>query len=185
MSKVINIFIFFIVVLLFLNKQIISHVLLYGFSKWVDREIVVDKFQINYKKSLIIINGAKIKNLDEFYYDNFAESEKIILNYNFKSLFSNLIIINSLIIENPRFYLEFVEKPTTELSPYKTQEMYDDNIGKVEKIIKSRPYKIWPKKDIDINFLILKVKMNGSKVFIQTSFSPISTRIDLSDILAS
>ena len=63
--------------------------------------------------------------------------------------------------------------------------MYDDNIGKVEKIIKSRPYKIWPKKDKDINFLILKVKMNGSKVFIQTSFSPISTRIDLSDILAS
>ena len=86
MSKVINIFIFFIVVLLVLNKQIISHVLLYGFSKWVDREIVVDKFQINYKKSLIIINGAKIKNLDEFYYDNLVEIQKVILRYNFKSL---------------------------------------------------------------------------------------------------
>ena len=63
MSKAIKIFIFFIVVLLVFNKQIISHTLLYGFSKWIDREIAVDKFRINYKQNLIIINGAKIKNL--------------------------------------------------------------------------------------------------------------------------
>ena len=185
MSKVIKIFIFFIVILLVLNKQIISHVLLYGFSKWIDREIAVDKFRINYKQNLIIINGAKIKNLNEFYYDNIVESEEIILNYNFKSLFSNLIIINSLIIKNPIFFLEFIEKSTTEFSPYKIQEMYDDNIGGVKKIIKSKPYKIWPTKDKDINFLILKVKINGAKVLIKTFFSPTPTNIDLSNIYHS
>ena len=185
MSKVIKILIFFIVVLLVLNKQIISHVLLYGFSKWIDREIVVDKFRINYKQNLIIINGAKIKNSNEFYYDNIVESEEIILNYNFKSLFSNLIIINSLIIENPIFFFEFLEKPTTEFSPYKIQEMYDDNVGGVNKIIKSKPYKIWPTKDKDINFLILKVKINGAKVLIKTFFSPTPTNINLSNIFST
>lgn len=185
MSKAIKIFIFFIVVLLIFNKQIISHTLLYAFSKWVDREITVDKFQINYKQSLIIISNAKIKNPNEFYYDNFVESEKIILNYNFKSLFSDLIIINNLIIENPKFFLEIVEKPSIELSPYKIQEMYKDNVGGVKKIIKSTPSKIWPKKDKDINFLILKAKIKEAKAFLKTSFSPTTTKINLSNIYFS
>ena len=104
------------------------------------------------------------------------------LNYNFKSLFSDLIIINNLIIENPKFFLEIVEKPSIELSPYKIQEIYDDNIGEAKKIIKSEPCKIWPKKDKDTNFLILDVKINGAKAFIKTSFTPNHTKIDFSNI---
>ena len=111
---------------LIFNKQIISQVLLYSFSKWTNREITVDKFKLNFHQSSIIISGVKIKNLNEFYYDNFVEFEKIILDYNFKSLFSNLIIINNLVIENPKFFLEVIEKPSTELSPFNVQKMYDD-----------------------------------------------------------
>ena len=66
MLKIIKIFIFLIVVLLIFNKQIISQVLLYSFSKWVDREIVVDKFKINYARSMLIITGAKVKNLNRY-----------------------------------------------------------------------------------------------------------------------
>ena len=84
--------------------------MLYSFSKWTDREITVDKLQINYNQKLIIINGLKIKNSNEFYYDNVFESEKISLNYNLQSLFTNLIIINNLIIKNSKFFLELVEK---------------------------------------------------------------------------
>ena len=185
MLKASKIFIFILVVLLVFNKKIISHTLLYAFSIWVDRDVAVDKFQINYKENTIIINGAKIKNANEFYYDNFVESEKVILSYNFKSLFSHLIIINNLTVENPKFYLEFVEEPSMELSPYKIQEMYDDNIGGVKKIVKSRPKKVWPKKDKDINFVILKVKINEAKAFIKTPFSPVPTKIDLSNIYSS
>ena len=185
MSKVIKIFIFLIVVLLVFNKQVISHTLLYGFSKWIDREIIVDKLQINYNQNSITINGAKIKNPSGFYYDNFIELEKIILSYNFKSLFSDLIIINNVIVENPKFFLEVIEQPSVELSPYKKQKMYNDNIGGVKKIIKTTPSKIWPKKDKDTNFLILKVKINRAKALIKTPFSPIVTKIDLSNIYYS
>ena len=132
-----------------------------------------------------MINDIKIKNPNKFYYNNFLESEKIILNYNFKSLFSNLIIINNLIVENPKFFLEVIEKPSVELSPFNLQQIYDDNVGGVKKIIKSIPRKIWNKKDKDINFLILKVKINGAIAFIKTPFSPIPTKIDLSDIYYS
>ena len=101
------------------------------------------------------------------------------------SFLSNLIIINDLIVENPNFFLEVIEKTPVELSPFKTQEVYDDNVGGVEKIIKSRPRKIWKKKDKDTNFLILKVKLNEVKAFIKTPFSPIPTKIDLSNIYYS
>lgn len=182
MSKVTKIFVFFVIVVLVFNKQIVSNVLLYSFSKWIDREIEVDKFQLSYHQNLMIINAVKIKNSNEFYYDNFVELEKIILSYNFKSLFSNLIIINNLIVENPKFFLEVIEKPSTELSPFNVQKMYDDNIGAVNKIVKNRPGKIWPKKNKDTNFIILEVKINGAKAFMKTSFSPNTTKIDLSNI---
>ena len=182
MLKVTKIFIFFIIVLLVFNKQIVSNVSLYFFSKWIDRKIVVDKFKINYKKGSIIINDIKIKNSNEFYYNNFLESEKIILSYNFKSLFSNLIIINHLIVEKPKFFLELIEKPSIELSPFNTQKMYDDNVGGVNKIVKTRPSKIWPTKDTDINFLILDVKINEAQAFIKTSFHTNPTKINLSNI---
>ena len=170
MLKVIKIFIFFIIVLFVFNKQIISHASLYFFSKWIDREITVNKIQINYNKNLIIISDAKIKNPNGFYYKNFIEFEKIILNYNLKSLFSNLIIINNLTLENPKFFFEITEKSSAELSPNKTQKIYDDNIGAAKKIITSQPRKIWPKKDKDTNFLILKIKINGAKAFITNVF---------------
>ena len=182
MSKTIKIFIFLIIVLLIFNKQIISQTLLYAFSKWADREVLVDKFEINYSKNLVIINGVKIINPEEFYYDNFIESEKVTLRYNFKSLLSNLIIIDNLTVENPKFFLEIIKKSSTELSPNKEQEIYEDNIGAVKKIIKSEPRKIWPKKKKDTNFLILEVKMNGAKAFIKTPLLPKSTNINLSDI---
>ena len=164
------------------NKQIVSNVSLYFFSKWIDRKIVVDKFQINYKEGSIIINDIKIKNSNEFYYNNFLESEKIILSYNFKSLFSNLIIINHLIVEKPKFFLELIEKPSIELSPFKIQKIYEDNVGGVNKIVKTKPSKIWATKDKDTNFLILDVKINEAQVFIKTSFHTNPTKINLSNI---
>ena len=175
MSKTIKIFILLIVVVLVFNKQIISYALIYGFSKWTRHEITLDKLQINYIQSLITINGLKIKNPNEFYYDNIFESEKIILSYNPQSLLTNLITYNNLIIENPKFFVELIEE-----SP----KVYDDNISVAKKYIKNTPDKIWPDKDKkkDINFLILKTEIKGAKVSIKTSHLSTPTKIDLSDM---
>ena len=104
MSKAIKIFILLIVVALVFNKQLITYYYSYKFSKWIERQFVVDKFYIDYPNS-IVVSGIKIKNSNPFYYEYILESEKIALNFDLKSLlFSNLIIINNLIVENPKFF---------------------------------------------------------------------------------
>ena len=77
------------------------------------------------------------------------------------------------------FFLELIENLSkSEDSPI----TYDDNIGVAKKITENTPDKIWPDKKKDINFLISKAKIIGAKTFIKTSFLPIPTEIDLSDM---
>ena len=179
MSKAIKIFILLIVVALVFNKQLITYYYSYKFSKWIERQFVVDKFYIDYPNS-IVVSGIKIKNSNPFYYEYILESEKIALNFDLKSLlFSNLIIINNLIVENPKFFLEIVEN----LSKNEDSEtIYDDNIGLAKKITENTPDKIWPVKKKDINFLILKTKISGAKAFIKISSITKPTKIKLSDM---
>ena len=179
---VVKIFILLIVVVLVFNKQLVSYYYSYKFSKWIERQFVVDKFYIDYPNS-IVVSGIKIKNPNQFYYDYIIESEKITLSFDLKSLlFGNLVIINNLTVENPKFFLEIIENsPKIEGSPI----TYDDNIGLAKKISENVPDKTWPEKKKDINFLILKTKINGAKVFIKTSFLPNHDQVDLSDMYFS
>ena len=185
MSKAIKIFILLIVVALVFNKQLITYYYSYKFSKWIERQFVVDQFYIDYPNS-IVVSGIKIKNSNPFYYEYILESEKIALNFDLKSLlFSNLIIINNLIVENPKFFLEIVEineNSSKNEGSSITPITYGDNIGLAKKIAENTPDKIWPDKKKDINFLILKAKIIGAKTFIKTSSLPIPTEIDLSDM---
>ena len=144
MKKLYLTLIFLIFIILIFNKQIIKHVFLYGFAKWIDRQITVDRLDIYYDQALIVVHGLKVKNSKKFYYDNLLKVEKITLNIDKKSFFSNLIIIENLIIENPEFFLEIIKK---------THTVYNDNIGLASKITENKPDKIWPKKILDITFL--------------------------------
>ena len=185
MSKAIKIFILLIVVALVFNKQLITYYYSYKFSKWIERQYVFDKFYIDYPNS-IVVSGIKIKNSNPFYYEYILESEKIALNFDLKSLlFSNLIIINNLIVENPKFFLEIVEineNSSKNEGSSITPITYDDNIGLAKKITENTPDKIWPDKKKDINFLILKTKISGAKTFIKISSLTTPTEIKLSDM---
>ena len=185
MSKAIKIFILLIVVALVFNKQLITYYYSYKFSKWIERQFVVDKIYIDYPNS-IVVSGIKIKNPNPFYYEYILESEKIALNFDLKSLlFSNLIIINNLIVENPKFFLEIVEineNSSKNEDSSITPITYDDNIGLAKKITENTPDKIWPDKKKDINFLILKTKISGAKAFIKISSLTTPTKIKLSDM---
>ena len=185
MSKAIKIFILLIVVALVFNKQLITYYYSYKFSKWIERQFVVDKFYIDYPNS-IVVSGIKIKNSNPFYYEYIFESEKIVLNFDLKSLlFSNLIIINNLIVENPKFFLEIVEinkNSSKNEGSSITPITYGDNIGLAKKIAENTPDKIWPDKKKDINFLILKTKISGAKAFIKISSLTTPTKIKLSDM---
>ena len=182
MSKIIKIFIFFVVILFVFNKQIISYSSLYFFSKMIEREVEASNFEINYSKNQIKVNNLKILNPKEFHYSNILEIKELILNYDLNSLFSNLIIINNLFVENTNLFIEIIEKDSEQLSPEKKQDMYVDNIDTVDKIIKYKHPKIWPKKKKDTNFLILDFEMDNIQTFIKTSLAPSPTIVKLPNI---
>ena len=179
MSKAIKIFILLIVVVLVFNKQLIIYYYSYKFSKWIERQFIYDKFNIDYP-STITVSEIKVINPNPIYYDYILESDKITISFDLKSLlFSNLIIINNLTIESPKFFLEIIENPSKSNDSKIT---YNDNIGVADKITQNLPDKIWPKKKKDINFLILKSNISDGRAFIKVSSIENSFEIFMSDM---
>ena len=182
MLKVIKFFFLLFVLILIFNKQLISYYFSYKFSKWTERELVFDKFDIDYPNK-IEISGIKLKNSKNLFYDNIFESDKVTLIFDLNSLFfSNLIIVQSLIIKNPRFFLDIYENNKTKQNDNNSSKTYEDNIGLAKKINEDSPDKIWPEKKRDINFLILKSKITGAKAFIKVSSFPLPSEVKLSNM---
>ena len=182
MLKVIKFFFLLFVLILIFNKQLISYYFSYKFSKWTERELVFDKFDIDYPNK-IEISGIKLKNSKNLFYDNIFESDKVTLIFDLNSFFfSNLIIVQNLTIENPRFFLDIFEKNKAKLDNTNSSKIYEDNIGLAKKINENSPDKIWPKKRRDINFLILKAEITGAKAFIKVSTLPIPSEVKLSNM---
>ena len=164
MKKISIILILIIANIIFFNKKIVEIYFLYKFSNWVEKKVTFDKFNIDYPDS-ITISGLKIINLNPVYYEFIFEAEKIDINFNLKTLlFDNLIIINHLRIEKPKFFLELIEKQTKS-----KVSIFEDNIGLAKKINENLPNKIWPTKPNDVNFLILKSNIHDGKAYIKVS----------------
>ena len=182
MLKVIKLFFLLFVLILIFNKQLISYYYSYKFSKWTERELVFDKFDIDYPNK-IEISGIKLKNSKNLFYDNIFESDKVTIVFELNSLFfSNLIIVQSLKIESPRFFLDIFENNKTKIDNTNSSKIFEDNIGLAKKINENSPDKIWPKKRRDINFLILKAEITGAKAFIKVSTLPIPSEVKLSNM---
>ena len=183
MKKLIVIFILLIFTIIVFNKQLISKYYSYKFSKWVERKVVFDRFEIKYP-NLVSVTGIKILNSNSTYYKNVFEAQKIDINFNLKSLlFDELIVINDLRIERPKIFLEIIEKnPKLDKSIENTEITYEDNIGIAKKITENLPDKIWPEKKKDINFVILKSNISEGRAFIKVSSIENSFEIFMSDM---
>ena len=174
MKKLLGIVILGFLLVIF-NKVIFSKIIIFSLSKWVEREIFVSKIDINYSKKEIVFNLIEIRNIDKFYYKNIFEADKIKIQYNFKSLFTNLVKIDYLIFSNSRFFLEFDNQINENI-------IADDNIEVVKKLDSNYIAVTYPIKKRDKNFLILQTELKNSKVFIKTSSSPKKIEINLSDM---
>ena len=95
MKKLLGIVVLGFLLVIF-NKVIFSQIIIFSVSKWVEREIFVSKIDINYSKREIVFNLIEIRNMDKFYYKNIFEADKIKIQYNFKSIFTNLFNANAL-----------------------------------------------------------------------------------------
>ena len=185
MSKFFNIFLLSILVIFIFNKKIISYYYTKKFSSWVEKPVKIDR--INFKYSgFVEIKDIRILDLNQNYYQNIFEAEKISFNFDVKSLISELIIINNLNITNPQFYLDvkILDKKRENIDNNK-ETSYEDNLGLAQKLNEKTPDKIWPKKDKDINFIIRKAVLSGATAGIKVSSITDPAKIDFSEMMFS
>ena len=183
MKKFILISILTILTLVIFNNYIISKYFVYKFSKWVERDIRFDDFNIKYPNK-ILIKGLKIINSNPTYYENILRSDTIYLDFNLKSLlFDDLVIVNHLSIKKPKLFLEIIEKKIKKSEINEDNKtVYEDNIGIAKKISENLPDKEWPPKKKDTNFIIMEAKILDGKTYIKSSSLPDFFEIKISDM---
>ena len=152
MKKISFFFVFFFL-LLISNKLLLSNLAIFSFEKWIDKNITVKNFSISYQKNEILVNDIIVhdrQNLNE----NIFTAEKILINFKPSSLFTKLIIIENIEIEKPILNLKFD-------IANKNNNLIKDNIGVYKSIEQKESPKIYPKKIVDINFLIENLNLES------------------------
>ena len=179
MNKILYILIIIGLCLLILPNLIISQYINYKFSNWLSRDLDISHIKFSFPNK-ILIEDISIKN-DNFYkYVNTFEADKIYIDLNLKSyFFDNLKIVNQIIFVNPILYLEIIEKKNIDNND---NVYYTDNLGIADKISQNIPDKVWPKKKIDKNFVILKANIKNIKTFILSSSLKNEFKFNLNDM---
>ena len=165
--------------LIIFNKAIISQLIIFATSKLTDRNISIETIDIDYLKKQIILNSVKIESTNKIYYKNIFEVDKIKIKYNFKSLFSDMIIIDHLIFYNSKIFLDMDIDINNDNND---NVIVDDSLQEVKKQEESYKPKIYPIKKKDINFLILKFQTYDNRGFIKTSNKSNEIEINLSNM---
>ena len=181
MIKVINtivkkklIFVGTLIFILFINKIILSKLVIFALERWIDKEIIVSDFNIFYKKKEISINNIIIRNKDNLM-ENVFTAENITINLKPNTLFTKLIIIDTIKFKNPILNLKF------NISN-KNDKLLEDNLGISENLKRKNNPKIYPKKIVDINFLILNSSLEELKINVKRSDKSIIETVILSNM---
>ena len=170
-------FIILIIVLsIFISNNLIKQITVFSLSKWTEQKVNIEAVKLNLSENKIIIKKLVIKNkTDELYFENLFVVKKIIINFKFKSIFNNPVIIDNVLFENPKYYLELFYDPENDI-------IKNDNIGLVENIISNDKSLTYKKKKIDLNFLISKIVIKKPFVTLKSSTDPKEINIGLSEM---
>ena len=178
MKKKIFFFIILITVLIiFFNKKILTYFLVKNISLWTEYQAELAISNFDYIEGILEISKVKIKNKNNFFYKNVFESNKVIIDFSYRSLFSNLVIINKLILIEPKIYFE-IKNIDNNLNKKK----YIDNLNLTETSLKKKSPKIYPKKTKDKNFIISSFFTKNSIAFIKYPDNEKKLKINLSEM---
>ena len=178
MSKLIKGLLILLLVIFLFNKNILSFLFVKKFESWVERQVKIEKIYFDYS-GLVIVEKLKVLNSNQNYYDNLLKAEKIVFNIDLKSIFSDLIIVKSLNIKNPVFFLDI---NYNEIVKENQKNVINDNIGLAKKLNEKLPDKVWPKKKKDVNFLIKESSLTSPKANIKISSISKHITFSLSDM---
>ena len=174
-----KIIIFFLILLIFIflfDNKILSYSFSKQISNWTEYNSKINISKINYFKGELEIDKIKINNTKNIKQDIF-DANLIFIDFDFQSLFSNLIIINQVTIIDPVFYFDVkTQNNNTKLN----KRNIIDNIN-----ITDNSKKIYPSKKKDKNFLISNLSIKNSKAIIKYKENIKDLNINLSTITFS
>ena len=168
------VFISTVAFILLANKIILSKLILFTLEKWTNKDIIIKDFNIIYKKRKVSLNNIIINDKDDSSKKIF-QAEKIDIILKPSSLLSTLIIIEKVEIQKPILNLDFTISNNN-------KNLIKDNLGISKKLSKKENPKIYPKKIIDINFLVLDLSFENFKVDIKRSDTNNSSTLILSNM---
>ena len=168
------VFISIVAFILLLKKIILSKLILFSLEKWINKDIIIKDFIIIYKQREVSLNNIIISDKDDSSNIIF-EAEKIDIVLKPSSLLSTLIVIEKVEIQKPILNLDFNVSNDN-------KNLIKDNLGISKKLIKKNNPKIYPKKILDINFLVLDFSLENFKINIRRSDSNNTNTVILSNM---
>jgi hypothetical protein len=176
MKKIIFFFLILLIFIFLFDNKILSYFFSEKISNWTEYDSKLNISKVNYFKGELEIDKIKIKNTKNIESEVF-DANLIFIDFDFQSLFSNLIIINQVIIIDPVFYLDIkTQNNNTKLN----KRNIIDNIN-----ITDNSKKIYPSKKRDKNFLISNLSIKNSKATIRYKKYINDLNINLSNITFS
>ena len=154
--KIIFILSLSIILFFFISKKITENYLEKKLSKITEYETSLRLSKFNLFSGKIEIKKLTLKNKKNFSFENIFESEKIIINFDIKSYFSNLVIIKNVNIIDPKFFFEIKNKKI------ENKNSITDNMKIIDKISGKEKPKIYPKKIKDKNFIIKNMILDSA-----------------------
>ncbi|MDC0353646.1 hypothetical protein OAM83_00345 [Candidatus Pelagibacter sp.] len=174
MKKVIYFFLILIIFVFLFDIKFLNYFFSKKLSNWTEHTSEVNISKLNYFKGELEINKIQIKNNKNFESKIF-DTNLITINFDFKSLFSNLVLINSVVIIDPIFYFEIKD-----INTKSNKKDIIDNLNIID-----NSDKVYSAKKKDKNFLISNLLIKNSKVIIKYPKNIKDLHIDLSEITFS
>ena len=173
MKKKLIIILTLILLLLTLNIKSFLEILIENqLSNFTEHRIKLDLTKINLFSGSLEFGEIKIENKKNFLNENIFEVKKINIKLDPKTYLSNLVIIEKLSLQKPKFFFE--------IKNINKKNKKKDNLEILEKLSSESSPKIYPKKTTDKNFLITKLEIENAVVYIQYKSNKENLPINLS-----
>mgnify|MGYP000844841105 FL=1 len=178
MKKILYFFLISIIFVFLFDVKILSYFLSKKLSDWTEYNSEINISNLNYFKGELEIDKIKIKNLKNFE-SNIFDAKLITIDFDFKSLFSNLVILNKVTIIEPIIYFNIKDKDS---NSNLNKKKVIDNLNIIDSSSEDNLPKIYPLKKRDKNFLISNLIIENSKAIIKYQKNIKDLHIDLSNI---
>ena len=157
-KKLIIILTLILLLLTFNIKSFLERLIENQLSNFTEHRIKLDLTKINLFSGSLEFEEIKIENKKNFFNENIFEAKKINIKLDPKTYLSNLVIIEKLSLQKPKFFIE--------IKNINKKNKKKDNLEILEKLTSESPPKIYPKKTTDKNFLITQLEIDNAVAYI-------------------